>query len=120
MFATRQVMYNYGCPRVGNYPFSVMYDSQVPHSFRVVFDGDLVTAVPKFVRLYKHVGYEVEIDRLGNVIVDPSALEKHFRTPAKTSVSAHSMYAYRDGLRAARRAAGLPEPASYSLYRPSV
>lgn len=139
-----QVMYNYGSPRVGNYPFALMYDVQVPHSFRVVFDGDPITAVPKFVRLYKHVGQEVracvvgrptcssshsrltcadhqvELDKLGNIIVDPSLLEKHFRTPTKLRFGAHSMYAYRDGLRAARRGQGLPVPASYSLYRPSV
>lgn len=54
-----QVMYNYGSPRVGNYPFALMYDIQVPHSFRVVFDGDVVTGVPPGCRLYKHVGYEV-------------------------------------------------------------
>ena len=54
-----QVMYNYGSPRVGNYPFALMYDLQVPHSFRVVFDGDVVTGVPPGCRLYKHIGYEV-------------------------------------------------------------
>lgn len=108
-------MYNYGSPRVGNYPFALMYDIQVPHSFRVVFDGDVVTGVPPGCRLYKHVGYEVrrwgqrtrvglhhptdtcvccdqaEVDKLGNVIVDPSMLEKHFRTPTKLRFAAHSM-----------------------------
>tara|TARA_B100001741_G_C16159601_1_gene417412 strand:+ start:312 stop:587 length:276 start_codon:yes stop_codon:yes gene_type:complete len=64
--------------------------------------------------------HQVELDKLGNIIVDPSLLEKHFRTPTKLRFGAHSMYAYRDGLRAARRGQGLPVPASYSLYRPSV
>ena len=35
---------------------------------------------------------QAEVDRLGNVIVDPSMLEKHFRTPSKLHFSAHSMW----------------------------
>ena len=70
-----QVMYNYGSPRVGNYPFALMYDVQVPHSFRVVFDGDPITAVPKFVRLYKHVGQEVRACVVGR----PTCSSSHSR-----------------------------------------
>jgi hypothetical protein len=32
-------MYNYGSPRVGNQFWSLYYDSAVPLSFRVVYDG---------------------------------------------------------------------------------
>lgn len=46
---------------------------------------------------------QVELDMVGNIIVDPSYIEKQFRTPARYSWRAHSMYAYRDALREARR-----------------
>jgi hypothetical protein len=36
------------CPPVGNPAFVASYDALVPHTFRFVNDGDLVTGVPKF------------------------------------------------------------------------
>lgn len=89
-------MYNFGSPRVGNRQvcaadkifrrytcfidccyafqpqFAVQYNRVVPDSFRVVVDGDVVTAVPG--AWYKHVGTEVVIDsesNTGTIIIDP-------------------------------------------------
>ena len=52
--------------------FATQYNRVVPDSFRVVVDGDVVTAVPG--AWYKHVGTEVVIDgesNTGTIIIDP-------------------------------------------------
>jgi len=83
---------------------------QVVNTFRVVFEGDFITGIPKLLWVYKHVGIEVEIDRFGNMIVDPSFVEKQFRVSSRRRFASHSMYAYRSGLRACRRQLKLPLP----------
>lgn len=97
------VMVNFGSPRVGNHSFATLFDKLVPYAFRVCFEGDVVTGFPKFLWLFKHVGHEVELDAFGNVMLDPTDIEKTFRSRTKRRFSSHSMYQYRDGLRAARR-----------------
>merc|ERR1712146_322384 len=41
-------VYTYGQPRVGNRAFSRLYKQRVPHSFRVVNEGDAFTAIPNY------------------------------------------------------------------------
>ena len=40
------VVYNYGCPRVGNHDFAKLYDSHFPESYRVIHYKDLVPRIP--------------------------------------------------------------------------
>ncbi|OQS04473.1 hypothetical protein THRCLA_03297, partial [Thraustotheca clavata] len=92
-------MYNFGGPRVGNPAFVRQYNNKVPNSFRIVFDGDLVAGIPRFWGLYEHVGSEVAIDDAGNVIVDPSFVERRLLVSSKTKVASHATLVYRTGLR---------------------
>eukprot|EP01034_Spumella_vulgaris_P028050 gene28050-34847_t len=92
------VMYNFGSPRVGNSAFASMYDKEVPKSYRVVVDGDVVTGLPP--SGYQHIGTEILIDSTGSgsIIIDPSFVERWLRTHTKSSVAAHSLLVYRKGL----------------------
>lgn len=102
------IVYSFGSPRVGNHGFAESFDALVPHAFRVVFDGDLIASIPKFLCAYKHTGTEVVLDEYGNIIVDPSFLERSFRARRRTSLRAHSMNSYRRGLLRARALDEIP------------
>ena len=59
--------YSFGQPRIGNHAFVRHYKNHVPHTFRVVSEGDLITSIPlatfsSGVSLYKHAGLEVALD----------------------------------------------------------
>jgi hypothetical protein len=90
-------LYNFGSPKVGNGSFVQSFNKLVPDSFRVVVDGDMVTGVPPG---YSHVGTEILIDDTGagSIIVDPSFVERWLRKKFKTSVAAHSLLMYINGL----------------------
>ena len=49
-------MYNFGSPRVGNHQFAKEYNEAVPDSWRLVNDRDVITGVPKFFFVFKHIG----------------------------------------------------------------
>lgn len=102
------VSVTFGSPRVGNHLFASQYNDAVVHTWRIVFEGDFITGIPKLLWVYKHLGIEVEIDRHGNMVVDPSFVEKQFRVSSRRRFASHSMYAYRDGLIACRKQLGLP------------
>jgi len=97
-------VYTYGQPRVGNRPFSRLYKQKVPHSFRVVNEGDAITTIPNYFwcgGLYKHAGLEVILDggMTGNVLVGPTVVETLFRFhKVRTNVMAHQMERYRECL----------------------
>jgi hypothetical protein len=97
-------VYTYGQPRVGNRAFSRLYKQKVPHSFRVVNEGDAITTIPNYFwcgGLYKHAGLEVILDggMTGNVLVGPTVVETLFRFhKVRTNVLAHQMERYRDCL----------------------
>lgn len=74
----------------GNYSFSDVYNACVPLTFRVVNDRDVVTSIPKFLFLFKHVGQEVIIDRNGNYIFNPSFVERSMRDN-RNSVQDHGL-----------------------------
>ena len=52
------------------------FNSLVPLAYRIVFDRDLITTIPKFCFAYKHVGTEILLDGAGNMIVSPTFVEK--------------------------------------------
>mmetsp|Transcript_18200 Transcript_18200/g.41924 ORF Transcript_18200/g.41924 Transcript_18200/m.41924 type:complete len:1231 (+) Transcript_18200:296-3988(+) len=97
-------VYTYGQPRVGNRAFSRLYKQKVPHSFRVVNEGDAFTTIPNYLwcgGLYKHAGLEVILDggMTGNVLVGPTVVETLFRFhKVRTNVMAHQMERYRECL----------------------
>jgi Lipase (class 3)/Wntless-like, transmembrane domain len=91
-------VYNYGSPRLGNHDFAMLYEASVPRTFRLCFDRDIITTLPKFLCMYKHAGIEVIIDRVGNFIVDPLHVEKLFRG-SRTSFEDHRMRMYMMGMR---------------------
>ena len=102
-------VYTYGQPRLGNHAFARIYKQRVPHTFRVACEGDAFTTMPPTVfcgwsGIYKHAGLEVMLDEgcTGNILVGPTVVETLFRfTKVRTSVAAHSMERYRDGLESA-------------------
>ena len=98
-------MYSFGAPKPGNWMFSHIYDKVVPNSFRVVVDGDIVCGLPPTMG-YQHIGTQVVIDKLcsGSIIVDPSFVERRFRTSTKTSLTAHILAVYKQSLLAVRDA----------------
>jgi hypothetical protein len=100
-------VYTFGQPRLGNKAFSRFYKQKVPHTFRVVNEGDAITSMPNFVfcsGVYKHAGLEVLLDegQTGNILVGPNVVEGIFRFhDVRTSVAAHTMSRYRDCLESA-------------------
>jgi Lipase (class 3). len=95
-------------PRVGNHAFTRFYKAHVPHTFRVVAEGDAITSLPLPTScppaLYKHAGLEVILDEgsTGNILVGPTVVETLFRfSKVRTNMFAHLMEKYRDGLESA-------------------
>jgi len=101
-------VYTYGQPRVGNVAFKAMYKQRVPHTFRVVTEGDAFTTMPTLSPLcsgiYRHAGLEVLLEEgcTGNILVGPTVVETLLRfTKVRTSVAAHSLERYRESLESA-------------------
>eukprot|EP00557_Chaetoceros_sp_GSL56_P006505 CAMPEP_0176504310 /NCGR_PEP_ID=MMETSP0200_2-20121128/15861_1 /TAXON_ID=947934 /ORGANISM="Chaetoceros sp., Strain GSL56" /LENGTH=1635 /DNA_ID=CAMNT_0017903725 /DNA_START=200 /DNA_END=5107 /DNA_ORIENTATION=- len=101
-------VYTFGQPRVGNHAFARFYKAHVPHTFRVVTEGDAITSLPLPTScppaLYKHAGLEVILDEgsTGNILVGPTIVETLFRfSKVRTNMFAHLMEKYRDGLESA-------------------
>lgn len=108
-------VYTYGQPRVGNHAFARLYKQKVPHTFRVVTEGDAITTTPTAMMCggwYKHAGLEVMLDEglTGNILVGPTVVETMFRfTKMRTSLKAHSLENYRDSLESGLSQAELQE-----------
>ena len=100
----RLTMYTFGSPRCGNHAFAQRFTDAVPHAYRIVVDGDIVTGVPAGL-YYKHVGCEVILDNQGsgNLIVHPSFVEKAFQTMSKSEYESHRLETYREMLLASIR-----------------
>jgi len=102
-------VYTFGQPRLGNRAFSRFYKANVPHTFRVVTEGDAVTGLPiaSFsggLAIYKHAGLDVILDEgnTGNTLVGPTVVETLLRfSKVRTNFKAHIMEWYREGLRSA-------------------
>jgi hypothetical protein len=97
-------VYTFGQPRLGNRAFSRLYKQRVPHTFRVVNEGDAITTIPNYLccgGIYKHAGMEVILDEnmTGNILVGPTVVETLFRFhKVGANVMAHQMSRYRDCL----------------------
>eukprot|EP00563_Minutocellus_polymorphus_P012378 CAMPEP_0181066466 /NCGR_PEP_ID=MMETSP1070-20121207/25342_1 /TAXON_ID=265543 /ORGANISM="Minutocellus polymorphus, Strain NH13" /LENGTH=1404 /DNA_ID=CAMNT_0023147035 /DNA_START=41 /DNA_END=4255 /DNA_ORIENTATION=- len=99
-------VYTFGQPRLGNRAFTRLYKQRVPHTFRLVNEGDPITGLPVATcgGFYKHAGLEVALDEgcTGNILVGPTVVETMFRfSKVRTNMGAHSMEQYRDNLESA-------------------
>ena len=93
------VVYTFGSPRVGNKHFSLKFNCAVSECYRICTDGDLITGLPKW--RYKHVGNHIVVDKLGNLIVNPSSFERRIMTSARRKFASHKMMYYRNAINAA-------------------
>lgn len=93
------INYTYGGPRVGNHRWARHFNEIVPDTFRLVCDRDVITGMPKFGWLFKHVGQEVIIDLYGNLLAHPTVVDKMFRR-GKDSLADHSLVSYMRALAA--------------------
>ncbi|CAM9850426.1 unnamed protein product [Chrysoparadoxa australica] len=72
------VLYTFGSPYVGNRAFSHLHRAKVHNSFRIVNEGDVVSAMPQFLGMYVHAGCPVVVDSesFGTFIVAPTLVER--------------------------------------------
>ncbi|KNC80806.1 hypothetical protein SARC_06843 [Sphaeroforma arctica JP610] len=91
-------LYTFGSPRTGNQFWGMYFDAAVPNSYRVVYDGDIVTGVPMKILLYRHVGTQVVVERHGNTIISPTFVERVFRSRRKRGINAHMCGSYEAAL----------------------
>lgn len=92
----RVVVYSYGQPRVGNSAFKYEYNGLVDEHWSVMNARDPIATIPK--GDYHRAGERVIFDRLGNVIVAPTALETHLISSVAPSVADHLTGTYRFNL----------------------
>ena len=85
-----------GCPKVGSYGFSLIYNDRIPCTRRFVNARDLIPQLPwqsPWTKIrktgYFHVGLEVAMNKDGTLIIGPNSLEKKliagFRRPIKAN-----------------------------------
>ena len=112
----RLTLMSFGAPRVGNHVYARLHDALVPDSFRVISDGDLVTAVPRL--FFKHAGTPCVVDgrknSTGYLIVDPSFIEQRLKLRVQSQITSHYVEAYVRGLYGA---AGLDDPTNAELAK---
>lgn len=110
-------LYTFGAPRVGNRAWAALSDARAPAAFRLVLDGDAVASLPPILAptarcdalvSYKHGGTAAQLSVAGDVLVEPSLVERTWRPRAAISLAAHRLAGYRRALLRARAVAGLP------------
>ena len=82
----------------------------------------MVPAVPPFAK-YVHMGSEVLIDGLGdtgNIIINPSSVEKALIQKTKSSVMGHLLGAYKNGLQTIKLASGVTDDDSLNIKATST
>lgn len=94
------IVYTFGQPIVGNKGFKDEYNREIPKTFRVVNESDMVVNLTQFGG--HHVGIEAAIDRMGNFICEPMFLERWLRPTQGKGFAAknHMLGAYGASLNA--------------------
>eukprot|EP01062_Namystynia_karyoxenos_P047915 TRINITY_DN36333_c0_g1_i3.p1 TRINITY_DN36333_c0_g1~~TRINITY_DN36333_c0_g1_i3.p1 ORF type:complete len:1159 (+),score=327.99 TRINITY_DN36333_c0_g1_i3:82-3477(+) len=93
------VVYTFGSPKLGNATFQQCYNLAVPNTFRVVNELDIVTRLWCPCCSNLHVGREVAINRNGDIVVEPTWIERFFnRAKRGASLHAHGLSRYADAL----------------------
>eukprot|EP01059_Diplonema_ambulator_P006955 TRINITY_DN16523_c0_g1_i1.p1 TRINITY_DN16523_c0_g1~~TRINITY_DN16523_c0_g1_i1.p1 ORF type:complete len:1313 (+),score=238.68 TRINITY_DN16523_c0_g1_i1:58-3996(+) len=103
------IVYTFGSPRVGNASFASIYNLAVPDTFRVVNQSDVISRMPFAFKglLFKHTGREVCIDKKGNLIIEPTFIEKFigptkalglFKIGGSTNILDHGLVRYAKSL----------------------
>lgn len=89
--------YTFGAPRVGNEAFCRKLASRLHTLYRVELDGDVITAMPPHMA---QAGRQVLVDPhgAGNLIVNPSAVERNLLANHHHSVTKHTIDRYRSCL----------------------
>ncbi|KAL4426077.1 hypothetical protein ABPG77_002663, partial [Micractinium sp. CCAP 211/92] len=64
---SKQTVYTFGCPRVGNSTFAAMFNDAIPDAWAIVNRGDPICTLPKLG--FKRIGQRVNVDVEGNLIV---------------------------------------------------
>src|SRR5690606_2600380 len=92
------IVYVFGCPRVGEARFCKFYNTHIRQNcYRVVYEADPITTLPRGFKLFKHVGIEYIVNHTGDLIVNPSKGEKKL-LPQRTNILDHSLYRYAKGI----------------------
>ena len=108
------VCYTYGMPRIGNTSFTNAFNALCPETYAVVNENDRVSTMWNCGR--SHVGRRVSLDRDGNMIVEPSAVEKAYNvlSGAGSSLRNHLLDQYATAMEAVLR--GLPGKVPFATF----
>jgi len=82
-----------GSPRVGDSYFARAFENAVPNAWRLVVAGDIITKVPT--GRYRHVGTLVLFSTDGEMLLDPSFIERFNERRSQGSLARHRMWSYR-------------------------
>ncbi|KNC75696.1 hypothetical protein SARC_11785 [Sphaeroforma arctica JP610] len=94
-------VYTFGSPRVGNHQYAWLYNERIPNTYRIVNDGDPITALPPkiagtaFLNTYKHVGTCYTLAETGSLVMNPNFIERRLQLKPKREISTHSIRQYR-------------------------
>eukprot|EP01060_Flectonema_neradi_P034517 TRINITY_DN6072_c1_g1_i3.p1 TRINITY_DN6072_c1_g1~~TRINITY_DN6072_c1_g1_i3.p1 ORF type:complete len:2475 (+),score=365.76 TRINITY_DN6072_c1_g1_i3:1752-9176(+) len=70
------IVYNFGCPRIGNAAFAQLCEKYVPESYRIINKGDMVPIMPPNFVWYQHAGHPVLLNSSGEFLVDSTFAER--------------------------------------------
>eukprot|EP00750_Incisomonas_marina_P006173 INCI14354.1.p1 GENE.INCI14354.1~~INCI14354.1.p1 ORF type:complete len:1087 (-),score=158.83 INCI14354.1:734-3994(-) len=89
----------FGSPRVGNRAFAALFDHHVRCAWRVANQFDGITRVPQAILggsrgNYRHVGKFVLVFTNGDIVIDPSVIEKNFLHGFRVKFNRHQMVSY--------------------------
>ncbi|KAK9823875.1 hypothetical protein WJX72_006114 [[Myrmecia] bisecta] len=86
----------FGAPRTGNHAFAREYILAIPDTWHIINDRDAVARMGKFACLYKRPGHRVVINKQGDMLVRPSAIEQRIELlEGRSRLGDHYLEAYR-------------------------
>lgn len=99
-------VYNFGCPRIGNYAFGLGCEAAVPNAGHIVNALNALARTPKLWFMYKRAGRRVIINSMDDIIVDPCFLEFRLASLYEgiVKIADQLLYSYRKSLKSIVRA----------------